>query len=241
MQQIYNTAHAAADAQGVDFVPGLTPGYNDTVVRPGNPPAARYLEEQGPIVFGSAMDAMLEDAALPHTDGDVDDLILINSFNEWHEDTQIEATVVTPPTTTDASPSGSQLTQGRSYEGYGNRYLDILRASTTLPGDYNLDSIVDAADFTVWRESLGNVVIPFRSADGNGDGAITTGDYEVWRTNFGQTMPHLWMSVSTVPEPHSYWGMGMAALFGLAHCRKRNTEPKFKIGKRRMGAANRLI
>jgi hypothetical protein len=47
--------------------------------------------------------------------------------NEWHEDTQIEPSVVTAPTATDTSPTGAQYTQGLVYQGFGTTYLDILR------------------------------------------------------------------------------------------------------------------
>ncbi len=57
---------------------------------------------------------------------------------------------------------------------------------TTHPGDYNRDLSVDAADYIVWRKSLG--VLPVSSeADGNGDGVVDQGDYDVWRANFGNT------------------------------------------------------
>lgn len=130
LERIYANAKNVADQAGVAFVPGLAPGYNDKAVRDGNLPAARYLENLPGQVFGSAMEAMLEDAVLPHTDPNINDLILVNSFNEWHEDTQIEASVFGPKTNTDDTPSGSDLTIGRYYEGYGNRYLDILRNAT---------------------------------------------------------------------------------------------------------------
>lgn len=130
LERIYANASTIADQAGVQFVPGLTPGYNDKAVRPGNPAAPRYLSDLPGQVFGSAMQAMLEDAVLPHTDADIGDLILVNSFNEWHEDTQIEASVIGPKTNTDDTPSQSDLTEGKYYEGYGNRYLDILRNAT---------------------------------------------------------------------------------------------------------------
>lgn len=127
LESIYANAQNIADAAGVDFVPGLAPGYNDKAVRPGHDPAARYFPGEP---FGTAMEAMLEDAVLPHTDVDINELILVNSFNEWHEDTQIEASVLGPPTNIDDSPGGMDLTVGRYYEGYGNKYLDILRNAT---------------------------------------------------------------------------------------------------------------
>ena len=40
----------------------------------------------------------------------------------------------------------------------------------TLPGDYNVDGTVDAADFTVWRDSFGASGRRQLAADGDGDG-----------------------------------------------------------------------
>jgi hypothetical protein len=70
---------------------------------------------------------MLEDAVLPNTDPTIDELILVTSFNEWHEDTQIEPVIRADPTAADDSPGGGGYTDGLAYEGYGLRYLDILR------------------------------------------------------------------------------------------------------------------
>jgi hypothetical protein len=58
-----------------------------------------------------------------------------------------------------------------------------------LPGDYNLDRAIDAADYAVWRASRGNTTSRFSGADGNGNGVIDQPDYQVWRSNFGATLP----------------------------------------------------
>ncbi|MEX0642439.1 MAG: choice-of-anchor Q domain-containing protein [Pirellulales bacterium] len=58
-----------------------------------------------------------------------------------------------------------------------------------LPGDYNLNNTVDAADFVLWRKTLGTTgVSAYSGADGDGDGEIGQGDYAVWRAHFGQTL-----------------------------------------------------
>jgi hypothetical protein len=54
-----------------------------------------------------------------------------------------------------------------------------------LVGDYNFNGVVDAADYVVWRKSLGQVGIGLL-ADGNRNGQIDTGDYSVWRSHVGQ-------------------------------------------------------
>ena len=57
---------------------------------------------------------------------------------------------------------------------------------SSLPlGDYNQDGTVNAADYTVWRNSLGANVAAFAGADGSGNGVVDEADYEVWKANFG--------------------------------------------------------
>ena len=53
---------------------------------------------------------------------------MITSFNEWYEDSQIEATTGTSPAnSTDDSDSGSYYTGGEKYVDYEYLYLDILK------------------------------------------------------------------------------------------------------------------
>jgi len=52
-------------------------------------------------------------------------------------------------------------------------------------GDYDLNGVVDSADYSFWRNLVGTTdLAPFTGADGNGDGEVNSLDYEVWRTNF---------------------------------------------------------
>src|SRR5262249_14641829 len=59
-------------------------------------------------------------------------------------------------------------------------------AVTTTNGDFNGDGTVDAADYTVWQDSLGQLGIGL-AADGNGNGVIDGGDYDVWKAKFGES------------------------------------------------------
>ena len=52
-----------------------------------------------------------------------------------------------------------------------------------VAGDYNGDGVVDAADYTVWRDHSGSEVET--EIDGDKSGVVDAGDYDVWRANFG--------------------------------------------------------
>ena len=53
-----------------------------------------------------------------------------------------------------------------------------------VPGDYNDNGIVDAADYVLWRKTEG-VTGEGLSADSNGDNVINGDDYLAWRDLFG--------------------------------------------------------
>jgi hypothetical protein len=63
----------------------------------------------------------------------------------------------------------------------------------SLHGDYNDDGIVDAVDYTVWRNTVGSMS-DFR-ADGSGptvgvpDGVVDAHDYDFWKANYGNMLP----------------------------------------------------
>jgi hypothetical protein len=62
-------------------------------------------------------------------------------------------------------------------------------AAPALPGDYNGNHFVDAADYVVWRKTMGAEVPQYSGADGNGSSIIDAADYDVWHGNFGATSP----------------------------------------------------
>ena len=66
--------------------------------------------------------------------------------------------------------------------------VTLLAKPTQFPGDYNFDGVVDAADYTVWRDRMGSVgVTPYSGADGDGNGVVDAADFGVWRDHFGET------------------------------------------------------
>lgn len=73
-----------------------------------------------------------------------------------------------------------------------------------LPGDYNPDGTVDAADYTVWRNALGQTGSGL-AADGDLSGVVDRGDFIVWKTNFGATASSGSPSNTSLPEPSAVW------------------------------------
>jgi glycoprotein endo-alpha-1,2-mannosidase len=128
-----NYAHARRESNsvGAAFIPAIAPGYNDTAERKGHPGTARRFIDDPKSKEGDLFRSMIRQAALPYLDPASGRLMMVTSFNEWYEDSQIEATVGDQPTTSrDTSQSGDYYTGGDQYVDYGSLYLDILREET---------------------------------------------------------------------------------------------------------------
>ncbi len=110
---------------------------------------------------------------------------VVNLLNSW----------TTPTQNLTVSPNGTI-----DFNGYFGDYqltvgghtvpLSLLKGTTGYsipigPGDFNGDGVVDAADYIVWRSTIGSTTD--LRADGNGDQVINDADYGVWRSSFGNT------------------------------------------------------
>ena len=87
----------------------------------------------------------------------------------------------------------------------------VLAVESVLPGDYNGDGLVDAADYTVYRNSLGQSGDGL-AADGDGSGAVDAADLEVWRQNYGAAIGS---PLESIPEPRGLLLALAASLGGL--------------------------
>lgn len=90
-------------------------------------------------------------------------------------------------------------------------------------GDYNHDTKTNAADYTIWRNSLGSGVVRGTGADGNGDGEITFADYSIWKDNYGTDLGGGGSSI--VPEPSTC----VLLLIGLLASPRRPARRRFGI------------
>lgn len=78
--------------------------------------------------------------------------------------------------------------------------LELLAiAPSSLTGDFNHDGLVDAADYTVWRDTSG-ASGPLHAADGNGDRSVDEADLNLWRAAYGMSTP----PPLAVPEPSAW-------------------------------------
>jgi hypothetical protein len=103
----------------------------------------------------------------------------------------------------------SQLNSSFGDGGVSQWAQDHLRIIPGIPGDYNANGIVDAADYAVWRKGLGTT--------------YTSQQYNVWRAHFGQPIgTGSDASVSaTVPEPATLMMVVMAMI--VMYSRQRAT------------------
>jgi hypothetical protein len=86
---------------------------------------------------------------------------------------------------------------------YAKHVVDEIRISDvspfpTLPGDFNDDGTVDAADYVVWRKG---VIPPSHAGEG----------YDDFRAHFGESLSGAGVSIGgNVPEPTSFVLLGLA-------------------------------
>lgn len=117
--------------------------------------------------------------------------------------------------------SGTYYVRVEAYDGSdaiqaerrGNYELYMYRFAAEEPvlaGDYNGDGLVDAVDYTVWRDAYDSASSDL-AADGDGSGVIDPADYAIWAAKYGAsgTQP------TAVPEPTAIVIAIAATLAGL--------------------------
>jgi T5SS/PEP-CTERM-associated repeat protein len=96
----------------------------------------------------------------------------------------------------------------------------VSLAVVGIPGDYNYDGTVDAADYVVWRKTVGasGNGLP---ADGNNSGAVDPTDYNIWTNNHNQQSPGTGGNADgsgAIPEPSAHILACAAMLAVLLNC-----------------------
>lgn len=103
----------------------------------------------------------------------------------------------------------------------GNNAASLYGIALHVPapalGDYDGDGTVTAADYTVWRDTLG--ATENLAADGDGNRVIDESDFGFWQTKFADTLAGVAVGHS-VPEPGVTILLAFS-LFKLTHRRRR--------------------
>jgi hypothetical protein len=147
-------------------------------------------------------------------DGSVAVMILNESLAAQNVSVNINGSLLAS-TGTLYSTTGTSITTS-SVNGLGNSFTASNMPGRTIytyiiprvpvPGDYNNDGIVDAADYTVWRDTAGQTGANL-AADGTGpsgtpDGVVNDLDYQFWVNHYGATSAGSGAGASAaVPEP----------------------------------------
>jgi glucose/arabinose dehydrogenase len=154
-----------------------------------------------------------------------DDMGNINEFSE----NQVQE-IATGPTTCASSFNGpgdctfDAWVNSFSVDDDGELYIIGWRDNATVvykltdayflsEGDYNQDGVVDAADYTVWRDTVGSTTNLRANGDDTGasKGIIDSADFAIWKTHFGESISGGAASLS-VPEPTTLALLLMVAL-----------------------------
>ena len=95
-------------------------------------------------------------------------------------------------------------------------WTTLVDAVSVINSDFNGDGVVNAADYSVWRDSLGQTGVSL-AADADGDGVVTNADYAIWKSNFGAISVvgpgAAASSAIAVPEPTGITMMVVASVF----------------------------
>ena len=96
------------------------------------------------------------------------------------------------------------LLNGNSTPNTGVVVYEAAPTISGVAGDYNKDGKVDAADYTIWRDHLGQS-FQLENEGGISPGAVDAADYTFWKSRFGATTGSGGGSLvaATVPEPTS--------------------------------------
>jgi hypothetical protein len=100
---------------------------------------------------------------------------------------------------TAGSPIGHYEFYATVFDSFGSDVALLEVILVPFPGDYNGNGTVDAADYVVWRDSLGQTAA--LAADGDDNGIIDGRDYDVWRGNFGKLAGSGSVTNIAIPEP----------------------------------------
>ncbi|MEM1303241.1 MAG: hypothetical protein AAGG46_00005, partial [Planctomycetota bacterium] len=110
--------------------------------------------------------------------------------------------------------------------GMGDAFLALTIPDSALAGDYNNDQLVNAADYTAWRDKLGAPAVTLRNTTSNGP--IGAAEYATWLGSYAAPTVAL---AAIVPEPSTaVAAIAAAAIGGLFRDARRVRAPAPRSG-----------
>ena len=98
--------------------------------------------------------------------------------------------------------------------------FDARARAAVLPGDYNENGVVDAADYVIWKDNQNSV----DSLPNDDTPGVGSDDYTRWRTHFGQSLAGgaSITFLTEVPEPRGcMWTLLCALAWSTSIIRQR--------------------
>lgn len=133
--------------------------------------------------------------------------------------------------------ASAYLGPGKSNPTASQTYTFYFGVEAGLPGDASLDSVVDAADYTIWANNfLNKTDATWREGDFSLDGIVDAADYTIWANHFGAGVNLAPSFAVAAPEP-STWALAWMAAMGTAAFgwRRRRVASEIGATRRRRG------
>jgi hypothetical protein len=113
----------------------------------------------------------------------------------------------------------NHITESSDYSHMLDAALAINAAAAAgIPGDYNNDGTVDAADYTVWRNHFGELSEANIHQNGDGANGIDLADYAWWKERYGTLVNSTGAGgvAASIPEPKSHDLAWLAAILAIS-------------------------
>ncbi len=178
--------------------------------------AAADTNAAAAVTTGMEFSIALADLGNPAPGSTIKIAAVVNNSDHRYLSNQILGTFAAPQINLGGDGTGGFIgdLSGINFNNFaGNQYFTIQVPSAGVQGDYNGNGIVDAADYTIWRDHLGQTYA-LANRDTTNSGPINQADYTFWKSRFGAISGGGALGSGAVPEPASVALLTLGVLFG---------------------------